>query len=126
MLENVIKKLKELKIEYDYENDNDAEIVQFAYNYDFGSFPCEFSYDKETKEMKFYSELLEFDQEDREEAILVCQLLNYDTFALKFYMSDENALAGECYIFGDKLTDEQLEVIFDDYETIEETIYPYF
>ena len=71
MLENVIKKLKELGIEYDYDNNDDAEIVQFAYNYDFGSFPCEFSYDKETKEMKFYSELLEFEQEDREEAILV-------------------------------------------------------
>ena len=41
-------------------------------------------------------------------------------------MSDENALAGECYIFGDKLTDEQLDVIFDDFETIEETICPYF
>ena len=56
----------------------------------------------------------------------ICQLLNYDTFALKFYMSDENALAGECYIFGGKLTDEQLDVIFDDFETIEDTINPYF
>ena len=126
MLENVIKKLKELNIEYEYEDTDEAEIIQFAYSYDFGSFPCEFSYVKETKEMKFYSELLEFDQDDRGEAILACQLLNYDTFALKFYLSDENALAGECYIFGGKITDEQLDVIFDDFETIEDTVYPYF
>ena len=125
MLENIVKFLKSKKIKCEVENDDTAEIISFSYKYDFGEVPCEISYDKENDVTKFYTEVGEFDQDSRVEGFMACHLCNYDTFYLKFYMSDDNNIAGERYLTTLEMTDDDIEGILADMETIADTIEPY-
>ena len=81
MLENIKRKLDSLDIKYDFEDNEEAEIISFSYEYSetIGLVPCEISFDKDQDLFRFYTEIAEFDEEDRIEGMKFCQLLNYDT-----------------------------------------------
>lgn len=125
MLENIQKKLKSLKIKFEYEDNEEAEIISFEYKYEFGSVPCEISYDKSNEVCRFYTEVGSFDQDSRTEGFMVCHLCNYDTFLLKFYMSDDNNIAGERYSTESTMSDDEIDAILGDMDTIADTIEPY-
>ena len=124
MLENILKYLKKEKFKPEF--DEEQQSVFFEYKYEDAKIPCAYVYDEEQNITRFYAELAEFNQETRHEAILVCQLLNYDTVIPKFYMNDENILVAEYYTFGNDLPVETVEQINVDLENIYETMEPYF
>ena len=126
MLENVGKILKNKKIKFEIEDSDEAECLSFEFKYEDAKVPCAFFYDKEQELFRFYSELAEFDQQTRGEAILVCQLLNLDTVVLKFYMNDENYLVSEYYTFEEQINERLVEQVLIDLENIEDTMEPYF
>ena len=127
MLKNVINYLKEAEVEYEIQEDDEAIGVQFNFRYvDVDvDLACGFIQNKEQEITNFYTEIAEFDKDTRGEAILVCQLLNYDTVSLKFYLNDDNVLIGECFIFDKDVCVDQIEQILGDLQAIQDTIEPY-
>lgn len=121
MLENIIKYLKKEKLNPSIEDNG----VFFEYDYEDAKIPCGYLYDEEQNITRFYSEIAEFNKETRQEGILVCQLLNQDTVLLKFYISDENILTAEYYVFGNDMPVEAVEQVNVDLDTIYDTIEPY-
>lgn len=97
MLENLIKRLKEEGIEYEEINENKEDTISFGVMLCNESIPCEFTYNEEEGIIKFYTEILEFDDETAMDGLQLTNDINYSSVFLKAYLDDNNVLCAEYY-----------------------------
>jgi len=126
MLKNLIEKLK--KEDVDFKSiDNDKElIVTFGIELSFSNIVCEFSYDKDEKVVRFYSELLEFNDDTFEDGLELVNDINYNSMFVKAYLDDDNILCAEYYISGiDELSNTLIDDLLSDVANLEELLEEY-
>lgn len=125
MLENVINLLKKEEVDYEFEDNKEAEIVDFQVKLSYGLVNCEFSYEKETGYIRFYSELMEFEITGTEDALELEDNINADSIFLKAYLDDDLVLCIEYYLKGVTLTEELVSDILDEFVELDEKVKDY-
>ena len=125
MLENLIKKLKTEEVDYDYVDNDKEETINFGLELSYSNIDCEFSYDKDQKLVRFYSELLQFNEESYEDGLELINDINYNAIFLKSYLDDDNVLCVEYYLNNKELTTEVIDDLLSDVANLEELLEEY-
>lgn len=126
MLENVKKLLDKDDVSYTLNDTDKEEVITFGLELSFSSVNVEFSYDKVEKMYRFYTELLEFNDESYEDGLGLVNDINYNAIYLKSYLDDDNVLCAEYYLDGEnKLTDSLIDDLLSDLVNLEELLEEY-
>ena len=123
MLDKVIEKLKKEDVEYNLVDDKDALTISFGLELSFSNVNIEISYDKNEKLYRFYSELVQFNDENYEDGVELVNDINFNSLFIKSYLDDENVLCVEYYSlneFDSELFDELLSDTVSLEELLEE------
>ena len=122
MFEKIEAYLTKKKIEVEKQEDEECITLSFMYKIPALEFPCELGFDKAGKYVRFYSELLEFDEEDLDYAYKFANDLNLEAFYLKLYISEENALCAEYYLDAKNMKVKQFRNIVSDFKAMNSKI----
>ena len=126
MLENVKKLLEKDDVSFTLNDNETEEVITFGLELSFSSVNVEFSYDKVEKMYRFYTELLEFNDESYEDGLGLVNDINYNAIYLKSYLDDDNVLCAEYYLDGEnKLTDSLIDDLLSDLVNLEELLEEY-
>lgn len=124
MLDNVIKKLKNEDVDYNYTDESDAITINFGLELSFSNVNIEVSYDKNEKLFRFYSELVEFNNDNYEDGLGLVNDINFNSLFLKSYLDDENVLCVEYYSLVD-FDNEMFDELLSDVVSLEELLEEY-
>ena len=90
MLERVIEKLKSEEVDYNLVDDDSATTINFGLELSFSNVNIEISYDKNEKLYRFYSELVQFNDDSYEDGAELVNDINFNSLFVKAYLDDEN------------------------------------
>ena len=124
MLEKVIEKLKNEEVDYNLVDNDDAITINFGLELSFSNVNIEVSYDKKEKLYRFYSELVEFNDESCEDGVELVNDINFNSLFLKSYLDDENVLCVEYYSLDD-FSLEMFDELLNDTISLEELLEEY-
>ena len=124
MLEKVIEKLKNEEVDYNLVDNDDAITINFGLELSFSNVNIEVSYDKKEKLYRFYSELVEFNDESCEDGVELVNDINFNSLFLKSYLDDENVLCIEYYSLID-FDNEMFDELLNDTVSLEELLEEY-
>lgn len=124
MLDKVIEKLKSEDVEYNLVDDRDALTISFGLELSFSNVNIEVSYDKNEKLYRFYSELVQFNEESCEDGVELVNDINFNSLFIKSYLDDENVLCIEYYSLND-FDSEMFDELLNDTVSLEELLEEY-
>ena len=124
MLDKVIEKLKSEDVEYNLVDDKDALTISFGLELSFSNVNIEVSYDKNEKLYRFYSELVQFNEESCEDGVELVNDINFNSLFIKSYLDDENVLCIEYYSLND-FDSEMFDELLNDTVSLEELLEEY-
>lgn len=124
MLDKVIEKLKKEDVEYNLVDDKDALTISFGLELSFSNVNVELSYDKNEKLYRFYSELIEFNEDSYEDGAQLVNDINFNSLFIKSYLDDENVLCIEYYSLND-FDGEMFDELLNDTISLEELLEEY-
>lgn len=124
MLEKVIEKLKNEEVDYNLVDNNEAITISFGLELSFSNVNIEVSYDKNEKLYRFYSELVEFNNDSYEDGVELVNDINFNSLFLKSYLDDENVLCIEYYSLTD-FDNEMFDELLNDTISLEELLEEY-
>lgn len=124
MLDNIIKKLKNEDVDYNISDESDAITINFGLELSFSNVNIEVSYDKNEKLFRFYSELVEFNNDNYEDGLGLVNDINFNSLFLKSYLDDENVLCVEYYSLVD-FDSEMFDELLSDVVSLEELLEEY-
>lgn len=124
MLENVIEKLKKEDVDYNLVDNDEALTISFGLELSFSNVNIEVSYDKNEKLYRFYSELVEFNNDSYEDGVELVNDINFNSLFLKSYLDDENVLCIEYYSLTD-FDNEMFDELLNDTISLEELLEEY-
>jgi hypothetical protein len=124
MLENVIKKLEKEEVDFKLDDEKDALTINFGLELSFSTVNIEVSYDKNEKLYRFYSELVEFNDDSYEDGVELVNDINFNSLFLKAYLDDDNVLCIEYYALND-FDSEMFDELLNDTASLEELLEEY-
>ena len=124
MLDKVIEKLKKEDVEYNLVDDKDALTISFGLELSFSNVNIEISYDKNEKLYRFYSELVQFNDENYEDGVELVNDINFNSLFIKSYLDDENVLCVE-YFSLNEFDSELFDELLSDTVSLEELLEEY-
>ena len=124
MLEKVIGKLKGEEVDYNLVDDDSATTINFGLELSFSNVNIEISYDKNEKLYRFYSELVQFNDDSYEDGAELVNDINFNSLFVKAYLDDENVLCIEYYSLNE-FDSEMFDELLNDTVSLEELLEEY-